>query len=135
MALQQEEKVLTSASDIFPMPKRAIPKKINTVTFKQATAVTLPLLTPVAWTSTGWVVYAYVTGAYAGGTSEDIAGFVYLNEVTTSASGEVLGNVMMEGEIDLNDIPTTSTNMEASLRKAGLRLRNLYINNLSAREG
>ncbi len=140
MALEQQELLLKSGSDIFPKPERVIAEKINTETFAQASAAAeLPLLTPLAYTGTGWKVFAHLTGAYAAGTTETITGFVYPMKVTVSNTGEVLGNVMVAGEVDVNDIPVpsgqTSTNLLAALRKINVKLRDLYINNLESREG
>lgn len=99
----------------FPKQLRAIAYTVQPKTFATG-SVTLPALTPVAYnTSSGkWVVW---TNSGSNGTGT-ISGFVWPDAVVLSSSGDVLGNVMLEGKINFNDIALPSGQNLSDLKTA-----------------
>jgi hypothetical protein len=106
-------------------------ERIQPKTFAAGTG-TLAVLTPVAFnTSTNlWAVWD------AGGSNglNVIRGFVWADDITLSATGEVIGNVLMEGTINYSDIVLPTGELEADLKAAlrsGPRDLGILIQNLS----
>lgn len=105
-----------SASGTNPFP-RCEPRTIQPKTFASGSG-TLDPLTPVAFntSSNKWVVWAN-GGANGAGT---IKGFVGFDAVVLDSDEEVLGNVILEGKLHLDDIPVPSgqtlSNLKIALR-------------------
>jgi len=81
---------------------RGYPTVVQPKTFGTGTAL-LAALTPVAFnTTTGFFVLYQNGGANGAGT---IAGFIWPDAVQLVSGSEVLGQVLLEGRIHINDIP------------------------------
>ena len=131
MALNENELYSSSTKDPFPRIKSVhqYPKKFGSV----AAAPELAVGTPLAFDSDNdqWVVWSNggtVTGA------STIRGFVYPVPVQIHASDEVLGIVMVAGEIHYDDIVLPSGESEADLQTAirgNLAALGLYVTGLT----
>ena len=127
MALDSNELYASASKDPFPriVPVHQYPKKFGAV----ASAPELAVGTPLAFDSDNdqWVVWSNggtVTGV------DTIRGFVYPLPVQLDASDEVLGIVMVAGEIHYDDIVLPSGETEADLKtaiRANLAARGLYV--------
>lgn len=66
--------------------------------------------------------------------SNTIAGFLWPDDVTLDAGGQVIGNVMMSGLIHIDDIPIVSgytlTQLQEALRNGGVRQKGFTIQGL-----
>jgi hypothetical protein len=108
-------------------PEHVFPKTFAA----DAGAAELAVGTPVAFDSVAkqWAVWS----AAGSNGLDDIRGFVYPKAIQLDASKEVLGTVMVAGEIEYEDIvlPTgeTAANLKAALR-SGPRERGLWIRGL-----
>jgi len=130
MALNENELYASSSKDPFPRikPVHQYPKKFANV----ASAPELAVGTPVAFDNVNneWVVWS------AGGTNDNstIRGFVYPLPIQLHASDEVLGVVMVAGEIHYDDIALPSGEAEADLKtaiRANLAARGLFVTGLT----
>jgi hypothetical protein len=131
MALNANELYASSSKDPFPRIKSVhqYPKKITAI----AAASLLAVGTPMAYDSDNdqWVVWSNggtVTGA------DTIRGFLYPIPVQTHASDQVLGMVMVAGEIHYDDIVLPSGETAADLKtaiRANLAARGLYVTGLT----
>lgn len=131
MSLNENELYASASKDPFPRIKsdHQYPKKFGAV----ASAPELAVCTPVAFDSDNdqWVVWSNggtVTGA------DTIRGFVYPIPVQLHASDEILGVVMVAGEVHYDDIVLPSGESVADLKAAlrsNLAARGLYVRGLT----
>lgn len=131
MALNANELYDSSSKDPFPRikPVHQYPKKLGAV----ASAPTLTVGTPMAYDEDNdqWVVWS--NGGTVTGVST-IKGFLYPIPVTLHASDEVLGVIMVAGEIHYDDIVLPSGESAADLMTAirgNLMARGLYVTGLT----
>jgi hypothetical protein len=127
MTLNSNELYASASKDPFPriQPVHQYPKKFGPV----ASAPELAVGTPVAFDTSNkrWVVWSN-GGTVAG--ADTILGFVYPLPVQLHATEEVLGIVMMAGEIHYDDIQLPAGETEADLKtaiRANLAARGLYV--------
>lgn len=130
MALNANELYASSSKDPFPRikPVHQYPKKLGAV----ASAPLLAVGTPMAYDTDNdqWVVWSNggtVTGA------SSIKGFLYPIPVQLHASDEVLGVIMVAGEIHYDDIVLPSGETAADLKtelRANCAARGLYVTGL-----
>ena len=107
---------LYSDADVSPSPRIAA-KRIGPKTFASGSG-TLAKGTPVARSSatTFWVPWTNAGGNQTG----TIRGFVWPDDVVLDSDEEVLGQVMLEGDLHYDDIPVptgeTAANMATALK-------------------
>ena len=132
MALHSKE--LFASASVNPFP-RAKPTMVLTKKFAAlAGAPTLAVLTPVGVvTATGlWGPWNNANTPAGTGT---IRGFVYPTALTLHATNEVIGTVMVAGEIHHDDVPLysseTQPNLTAAL-KLDLGKAGIYVQGITA---
>jgi hypothetical protein len=130
MALVPKE-LLENGTDAFVGQLRFIPREVLNRTFTAGTG-TIERGEPVAHDGTNFIPFAYVDGNQTEGTAEVIVGFAWPEAITLAAGGEVVGGVMMAGEVDYKDVQlpasgATQGQMEAALAAPTLRKRNLIV--------
>lgn len=130
MALNSNELYASSSKDPFPRikPEHQYPKKFAAV----ASAPELAVGTPLGFDNVNneWVVWSSGDTNGAG----TIRGFVYPLPVQLHASDEVLGVVMVSGEIHYDDIVLPDGEAEADLKtaiRANLAARGLFVTGLT----
>lgn len=126
MAYDPNEQFASSTGSTKPSVANS---RIQPKTFASGTDL-LAVLTPVAYnTSTNqWVVW---TNGGANGTGT-IRGFVWEDEVQLVSGSEVLGNVLIAGDLNYDDIVLPSgesdANLKTAVRAGSPSLRELGIN-------
>ena len=97
---------------------RAFPETVQPKTFASGSG-TLAALTPVTYnTSTNkWTTF---TNGGANGTGT-ILGFVWPDAIVLDAANDVIGNVLLEGKINFNDIPQTGAGYTLAQLKAAVQ--------------
>lgn len=125
---------------LIPAPRQ---DSVRTVTFAAdagGSAVTLPIGTPVFVDSATGFVSKLVPGS-ATAQETEVWGFVYPKEVVIKATGggEVLGTVMIAGEVTYADLEAlraagtlagTAAQLKTALRKSIVRERGFTVNGL-----
>lgn len=133
MAYTYNDNELFTSVDRDPFPRikpdHAYPKTLGPI----ATAPELEVGTPMAYDTDNdyWIVWSATTT----GDAETIRGFIYPEPVQTHASNEVMGIVMVAGEIHFDDIILPTGEAKGDLRTAcrsGPHEKGLYIRGLRA---
>ncbi len=114
MAYAENELYDSSSKDPFP---RIAPTRVLPCTFgADATAPTLAVGTPVAFDEDNLVWKPW--SAAGTGNVDEIRGFVYPDAIALDAAGEVLGQVMVKGDIHFDDIAIPDGESVSDLRDA-----------------
>lgn len=110
-----EPRNLATSNGDYLFPLRATSEHTSPKTFASGTGV-LEALTPLAFnTSTNrWVVWEH-NGSNGTGT---ISGFVWPDPVTLHSVNDVLGQVLLKGRVNYNDIVLPYGQLEANLKTA-----------------
>lgn len=114
MAYDERELYDSADKDAFPRigPKRVLPCTFGT----DAAETELAVGTPVAFDEANFVWVAW--SASGTGDVDEIKGFIYPDALQLSATGEVIGQVMVEGDIHYDDIVLPDGESATDLREA-----------------
>jgi hypothetical protein len=114
MAYADNEQYDSASSNPYP---RIAPTRVLPCTFgADAAAPTLAVGTPVAFDENNLV---WVQWSAAGtGNNDEIRGFVYPDAIALDDAGEVIGQVMVKGDIHFSDIVLPDGEAASDLREA-----------------